>query len=30
MPPGIDPTEDRDHPNTQILFAWVKQGAQCK
>ncbi|MFN3846855.1 MAG: hypothetical protein ACK4RZ_13685 [Paracoccaceae bacterium] len=30
MPPGIDPTEDRDHPNTQILFAWVKQGAQCR
>lgn len=30
MPPGIDPTEDRDHPNTQILFAWIKQGAQCK
>ena len=30
MPPGIDPTEDRDHPNTQILFSWVKQGAQCK
>lgn len=30
MPPGIDPTEDRDHPNTQILFAWVKQGAKCE
>lgn len=30
MPPGIAPTEDRDHPNTQILFQWVKQGAQCK
>lgn len=30
MPPGIDPSEDRDHPNTQILFAWVKQGAQCR
>ncbi|MBN2629780.1 MAG: hypothetical protein JXR75_04490 [Rhodobacteraceae bacterium] len=30
MPPGIDPTEDRDHPNTQILFAWIKQGAQCR
>ena len=30
MPPGIDPTEDRDHPNTQILFAWVKQGALCE
>lgn len=30
MPPGIDPTEDRDHPNTQILAAWIKQGAQCR
>jgi len=30
MPPGIDPSEDRDHPNTQILLAWVKQGAQCR
>lgn len=30
MPPGIDPSEDRDHPNTQILFAWIKQGAQCR
>lgn len=30
MPPGIDPTEDRDHPNTQIMFSWVKQGAKCE
>lgn len=30
MPPGIDPSEERDHPNTQILFAWIKQGAQCQ
>ncbi|EEW25476.1 hypothetical protein [Rhodobacter ferrooxidans] len=30
MPPGIDPSEDRDHPNTQILFAWIKQGAKCE
>ncbi|MBV1723016.1 MAG: hypothetical protein KUA43_06185 [Hoeflea sp.] len=30
MPPGIDPSEDRDHPNSQILFAWIKQGAQCR
>lgn len=30
MPPGIDPTEDRDHPNTQIFFAWIKQGALCE
>jgi hypothetical protein len=29
MPPGIDPTEDRDHPNTQLLFRWVEQGAKC-
>lgn len=30
MPPGIDPSEDRDHPNTQILLSWIKQGAQCE
>lgn len=30
MPPGIGPAEDRDHPNTMILFAWIKQGANCK
>ena len=30
MPPGIDPTEERDGANTQILFAWVKQGANCQ
>lgn len=30
MPPGIDPSEDREHPNTQILFQWIKQGAQCE
>jgi hypothetical protein len=30
MPPGISPLEDRDHPNTQILFEWVKQGALCE
>jgi hypothetical protein len=29
MPPGISPVEDRDHPNTRILFAWVRQGASC-
>lgn len=29
MPPGIDPTEDRNHPNTQILLRWVEQGAKC-
>ena len=27
---GIGPAEDRDHPNTMILFAWIKQGANCK
>lgn len=30
MPPGIAPTEDRDHPNTRILFRWIEQGANCK
>lgn len=30
MPPGIPPTEDRDHPNTRILFRWIEQGARCK
>ncbi|MDP3861814.1 MAG: hypothetical protein Q8Q63_09570 [Phaeovulum sp.] len=29
MPPGISPFENRDHANTQIMFAWVKQGALC-
>ncbi|MDP1667913.1 hypothetical protein [Phaeovulum sp.] len=29
MPPGISPFENRDHANSQIMFAWVKQGAQC-
>lgn len=29
MPPGIDPTEDRDHPNTQLFLRWVEQGAKC-
>lgn len=30
MPPGISPMEDRDHPNTLILFEWVRQGALCE
>lgn len=30
MPPGIPPTEDRDHPNTRILLRWIDQGARCK
>ncbi len=29
MPPGISPTEDRDHPNTRILLRWIEQGARC-
>jgi hypothetical protein len=29
MPPGISPSEARDHPNTSILSAWIKQGAKC-
>lgn len=30
MPPGISPTENRDHPNTLILSQWIKQGAKCQ
>jgi hypothetical protein len=30
MPPGISPTEERDHPNTRILLRWIEQGAPCK
>lgn len=29
MPPGIAPSEDRDHPNTELLFHWINQGAKC-
>ena len=29
MPPGISPTENRDHANTLILMQWIKQGALC-
>ncbi len=29
MPPGIAPTEDRDHQNTRILLRWIEQGARC-
>jgi hypothetical protein len=29
MPPGISPSEARDHPNTSILSEWIKQGAKC-
>ncbi len=30
MPAGVDPSEDRDHPNIQILLSWIAQGAKCK
>ncbi|WP_216635796.1 hypothetical protein [Magnetospirillum moscoviense] len=29
MPPGIEPSSDRDHPNTQLLLRWIEQGARC-
>ncbi len=29
MPPGISPSENRDHPSTSILSLWIKQGAKC-
>lgn len=29
MPPGIEPSADRDHPNTQLLLRWIEQGAKC-
>jgi hypothetical protein len=29
MPPGISPSEERDHPNTLILLRWIEQGALC-
>jgi hypothetical protein len=29
MPAGIEPSENRDHPNIQILMQWIDQGAQC-
>lgn len=29
MPPGISPSENRDHANTLILMQWIKQGALC-
>ncbi|MDO9202982.1 MAG: hypothetical protein Q8K34_06785 [Hydrogenophaga sp.] len=29
MPPGISPSENRDHANTLILMQWIKQGANC-
>ena len=30
MPAGIDPGENRDHPNLQVLVRWINQGAKCK
>ena len=30
MPPGIDPGEDSNHPNTLLLMRWIEQGAWCK
>ncbi|MBT3237272.1 MAG: hypothetical protein HOK06_08285 [Rhodospirillaceae bacterium] len=30
MPPGVDPGEDSNHPNTQLLMRWIEQGAWCK
>lgn len=29
MPAGINPSQDRDHPNTQLLLRWIEQGAKC-
>ncbi|TAN49647.1 MAG: hypothetical protein EPN26_11035 [Rhodospirillales bacterium] len=30
MPPGIDPSIDRDTPATRILLRWIDQGAKCQ
>ncbi len=29
MPAGINPGEDRAHPNLALLLRWIEQGAQC-
>ncbi len=29
MPAGINPGEDRDHPNLALLMRWIEQGAKC-
>jgi hypothetical protein len=29
MPAGIDPTENKDHPNMLLLMRWIDQGAPC-
>lgn len=30
MPPGINPGQDANHPNTLLLSRWIEQGAWCK
>ncbi len=30
MPAGIDPGENRNHPNLQLLLRWIEQGARCE
>ena len=30
MPPGINPNEESDHPNTSLLMRWIQQGAWCR
>ncbi|OEJ66721.1 hypothetical protein [Magnetovibrio blakemorei] len=30
MPAGIDPGENRDHPNLQVLLRWINKGAKCE
>ena len=30
MPPGSDPGDPADHPNTLLLMQWIEQGAWCK
>lgn len=29
MPAGINPGEDREHPNLALLMRWIEQGAKC-
>ncbi|MEG3619310.1 c-type cytochrome domain-containing protein [Magnetovibrio sp. PR-2] len=29
MPGGIGASEDRDHPNLQLMFEWIEHGAKC-
>lgn len=30
MPPGINPGQEANHPNTLLLSRWIEQGAWCK